>query len=252
MKVDEIIKKIEDFCPKSLAYEWDNPGLQLGSISKEIKSVYLTLDVTGDTVNEALSKKCDMIISHHPLFFNPVKSIDFKTPEGALIQKLIQNNITVYSAHTNMDRAEYGLNHLLAIKAGIRDPQPLNDENLGKIGFIDQKTLKNYADEISSVLNTTVKVFGNPEKLIKISAVCSGAGADAAKDAIQKNADVLITGDVKYHTALLCSEYDFAVIDAGHFATEAFVADIFEKILKNTNLNIFKSTVPDKVFFRTV
>ena len=247
MKVYEIINKIEAFCPKSLSYEWDNPGLQTGDTENDVKKVYLTLDVTNETLDEALKNECDMIISHHPLIFSGIKKIDYSLPSGQLLKKLIKNDITVYTAHTNMDRAEYGLNFELAKRCGIKNPYFINEENLGMMGKTDKIKLSEYAKSVSEKLHTPVKIYGADDKIITKSAVCSGAGADIAFEAIKAGADVLVTGDVKYHIALDCLQSGFALIDAGHFGTEWFVTEIFENILKNCDIEIFKSTIKENV-----
>lgn len=249
MKVFEVINNIEAFCPVSLAYEWDNPGLQVGDRENEVKKVYLTLDVTVETVSEAVKNGCDMIISHHPLFFAGVKKIDYLTPTGKILKMLIKNDITVYTAHTNMDRAEGGLNTELAKRCGINSPCFFNEENLGVLGDTPKMSLSEYARMVSESLGVPVRIYGDENKIISTSAVCSGAGADVAKDAQRAGADVLITGDVKYHTALDCTQAGFALIDAGHFGTEWFVTDIFADILKECDIEIFKSTVKESIAY---
>ena len=114
MRACEIIEKIEEFAPQRLACSWDNPGFLCGNPDKEVNKVLLTLDVDLFSVNEAIEKGADMIISHHPLFFTGLKKIDFSTPEGKIVELLIKNDIVVFAAHTNMDAAEKGINQRLA------------------------------------------------------------------------------------------------------------------------------------------
>src|SRR5690625_6778066 len=100
---------MENWAPKKLAYDWDNIGLQLGSYHKEVKKVMITLDVLEPVVDEAIDNEVDLIISHHPILFKALKQINIDTPVGRTIQKLIQNNITVYSSHTNLDITKGGV-----------------------------------------------------------------------------------------------------------------------------------------------
>lgn len=109
----DIFKLMEAWAPQSLAYEWDNVGLQVGTYSKEVKKIMVTLDVLDSVVNEAVEQNVDLIIAHHPLLFKPMSQINLDTYQGRLIQKLISNNISVYAAHTNLDIAEGGVNDLL-------------------------------------------------------------------------------------------------------------------------------------------
>ena len=243
MKIYEAIQKIQNFCPEELACEWDNSGLQIGKTSPELTGIYVTLDVTQIAVNEAIENNCNLIVSHHPLFFSGLKKIDLENPTGAIIESIIKNNITVYSAHTNMDKTEKGINFVLSQKAGILNPEPLGE--FGMIGKIEKTTLESLAKFLSLNLDTTVRIIGTHKKEINVCAVCSGSGSDFADIAKEKGADVLITGDVKYHNALDCLSNDFCIIDAGHYATEIIVKDIFSSILKDCGVKIVKSSLND-------
>lgn len=247
MKIKEAIEKIKNFCPEELACEWDNPGLQIGKLNQELKGIYVTLDVTLEAAKEAAESGCNLIVAHHPLFFSGMKRIETEKPYGTLIEMLIKNDITVYSAHTNMDKAQKGINYVLAQKAGIINPVQLDE--FGMIGKVNKISLENYAKEISQTLNTTVKVTGDKNKEIKTCAVCSGSGSDFAEIAKEKGADVLITGDVKYHSGLDCQSNDFCIIDAGHYPTEIIVKDIFYDVLKDCGVKIVKSGLKDVFWY---
>lgn len=135
VKHQTIIQKLEEWAPKHLAYDWDNVGLQVGSLKDTTKKVMITLDVLEDTVDEAIEQGANLIIAHHPLLFKPLKTIDFQTSKGKIIQKLIQHQITVYAAHTNLDIADGGVNDLLIDVFDIKDKTHL-------IPFKDQKLFK--------------------------------------------------------------------------------------------------------------
>lgn len=113
VKHQTIIQKLEEWAPKNLAYDWDNVGLQVGAMNDTTKKVLVTLDVLESTVDEAIEQDANLIIAHHPMIFKPLKSIDFNSPKGRVIKKLIEHNITVYAAHTNLDIANGGVNDLL-------------------------------------------------------------------------------------------------------------------------------------------
>ena len=249
MRACEIIEKIEEFAPKSLACSWDNPGFLCGNPDKEVNKVLLTLDVDLFSVNEAIEKGADMIISHHPLFFSGLKKIDFSTPEGKIVELLIKNDIAVYAAHTNMDAAEKGINQRLAKMFELQDVKVLEpmDETcgIGRLGDLKEKmSIEDFADLVKEKLNTPfVRVCGGGD--IKKLAICSGRGGDYYKLAKDYGCDALLTGDVKYHDAQDSISCGISIIDAGHFPTEKLVCDIFEEILRGLPINLIKSDSKD-------
>ena len=129
MNIKNIINLIEQVAPKELAYPWDNVGLLIGGRNKEIKNIFLTLDVDLNTVREAIDNGCDMIVSHHPIMFGGIKQIDFDTPQGEMINLIIKNDIAVYAAHTNMDAAETGINSVLAQMFELSDVKVLEEDS---------------------------------------------------------------------------------------------------------------------------
>ena len=140
MKANKIIEIIENVCPERLAYSWDNVGLLCGDGEKEIKKVFVTLDTNINTVKEAVEKGADMIVSHHPILLGGIKRIDYSTSTGQMIKLLIENNIVLFAAHTNMDTAREGINDRLAQMFSLDNikiiDQHTDDETagLGRIG----------------------------------------------------------------------------------------------------------------------
>ena len=107
MTCNDVVKYIEEWVPKEIAWEKDNVGLQVGSLNRGLKNIMLCLELTEGVINDSIKQKCNFIFTHHPLFFNPLKKIDTQNDKNSLlIEKLIKNNITLYSAHTNLDRSE--------------------------------------------------------------------------------------------------------------------------------------------------
>jgi dinuclear metal center YbgI/SA1388 family protein len=126
VKLGKIIKEIETIAPKKIAEEWDNVGLQIGSSHQEIHRILLTLDITKDVIQEGVDKKVDLIIGHHPFIFKGLKTLTSDQQKGQLITQLIKNDIAVYVAHTNLDKAEKGLNDFLIKKIGLVTSQALD------------------------------------------------------------------------------------------------------------------------------
>jgi len=121
----DIFNMIEDFAPLNLAEEWDNPGLQIGNPELKVNRILLCLDVDEKVCDEAVRAGAQLIISHHPLLFKPVKQILTGTPAGALLAKCLCSGLVVYSAHTNLDNAKEGVNDELAKRLGLADTKVL-------------------------------------------------------------------------------------------------------------------------------
>ncbi|NLC44943.1 MAG: Nif3-like dinuclear metal center hexameric protein [Clostridiales bacterium] len=249
-QVKEIIKLMEDIAPPHLAESWDNVGLLVGSEQAKVNKVMLTLDVTDDVIQQAICEKVNLIISHHPVLFTTIKEINDRTLTGSTLLKLIHHGISVYSAHTNFDKAKGGTDDILAELLGIQDVKPLLpspmenptaklDElflnhgsdssdsavgwgSLGRIGRLPEaQALEEYLKKIKNILKTeTVDFIGDPARKIQIVASCAGAGGDFVEDARKAGADLFITGEVKYHEQLPILDGDMALATFGHYATE--------------------------------
>ncbi|UJL44863.1 Nif3-like dinuclear metal center hexameric protein [Virgibacillus sp. NKC19-16] len=129
----DIFNLIEQWAPSSLSYDWDNPGLQIGSYNNTVKKVMVTLDVLESVVDEAIENKVDLIIAHHPLLFKPMKKINIDTPQGRIVQKLMQHNISVYASHTSLDIATGGVNDMLCDALDIKSREILAETDRQKL-----------------------------------------------------------------------------------------------------------------------
>lgn len=342
-KTSDIAGIINKIAPTALAETWDNPGLQIGDPAADATRIMVALDPTPDVINSAVEASCQLLVTHHPLIFKPLKSISTATPHGSLIHKAIKAGLSIISLHTNYDIADGGLNDLLARKIGLTssvplkvttvrelvklvvfvpveqleqvrsalfpfaaslgayrdcsfaaagsgtftpldgakpfagtvgelskvaeerlellleradlsravkallaahpyeepafDIYPLLNEGarlgLGRIGRLSGPvTLAEYAGQLRVALNApTLRYVGNPAARISKVALCSGSGASLLHDAVRAGADVLVTGDVKYHEARDAEDLGLALIDAGHFPTEIImVQEITERL----------------------
>lgn len=117
----DVFREMEKWAPRDLAYDWDNVGLQVGSFSKEVHRVMVTLDILETVVDEAIEKEIDLILAHHPLLFKSTKQINTDEVQGRIIEKLIKHDISVYAAHTNLDAANGGVNDMLCDAIGISE-----------------------------------------------------------------------------------------------------------------------------------
>lgn len=253
LSVKDIIEIIERAAPLDLQYSWDNSGFLCGNINKEVKKLYLTLDVNMYTVDEAVSCGADMILAHHPILFRGANNINFDTPQGYVLKELIKNDIALYATHTPMDCAKGGINDVLADKLGITNKKIIekNDKyegcGLGRYGELESAvTLREFAQRVKSALKTPfVRVCGDLDTIIRKAAVGGGACDDLIPAAKSLGVDVMVTADMKYHISMDNVESGICVIDAGHYPTENFVIEIFEELLKNADTELIKSTETD-------
>ena len=237
MKVKDIAYHIEKLCPKSLACEWDNVGLLIGNAENEVTKILVTLDVDIFVVREAIDCGANLIVSHHPLMFNAIRRLTEQDASQKVLMELVKNDISLYSAHTNLDVAPDGLNDFLAKKLGFADTEilDLTGEYDGKIcGFgrifeLDEpKKFIEIVNDCKNKLNLcAVRYCGDDDRKIKRIAVNSGGGTSSMNCCFEKNVDLFITGDFKYNVLRDACENNLAVIDAGHYNTEVIVKDLF-------------------------
>lgn len=260
MKVIDIKNKLEDVYPLSLADSWDNCGLLIGNSEQEVKKILITLDVNFNSVKQAIENNVDMIISHHPAIFQKINSITNETNEGKLILSIIQNNISVYCAHTNVDVAEQGINSVLAQMFSLANIEILekNEFNtfagLGRIGTLKHSmTLTELASLTKNILKTPcVRVCGDLDNKISKIAIASGSCSEVIPLAIEKKCDAVITGDMKYHESLDLVRDGICIIDAGHFPTEQLVTKLFENALKEYKNDIEIIIAKEKDIFQFI
>ena len=229
----DVVKYLESKFPKELAYEWDNVGLQVGSLNKKVKKVLVTLDVTKEVVIEAVNLKADLIISHHPLIFKPINNVSIESPRGWMINQMIKHDIALYAMHTNYDLADGGMNDVLSGLLGIQNPKLLDSiDGIGRYGEIEPVKMTDFIGIVKSVLNVEhVRLIGSLDKMVRIVGVSGGSGSNHVGQAKRQNCDVYITGDVTYHTALDCIQMGLNVIDVGHYAEKVFKMAIAEDLI---------------------
>lgn len=260
VKHQDVFNVLEKWAPKSLAYEWDNIGLQVGSASHVTTKIMITLDVVEDIVDEAIENNVNLIISHHPLIFSKLSNIDFDSFKGRVIKKLIQHNITVYAAHTNLDIAHGGVNDILSNALHLQSTTHLVDlpsldkeHGLGKVGYLKEKvTLATLCDQVKIAFGMDhVRVIGELTLHVEKVAVLGGSGEKFINAAIKHQADVLITGDITYHHGQDALENGLAIIDAGHYIEANFSKPMKEylvKELEGLNIEIIESTTNTNPF----
>lgn len=244
MKLQKIIDVIETIASPEKACEWDNIGLMIGNVDNEITKIVVSLDFDENAVEYAIKSGAELIITHHPAIFKPIKNITDK-----LIIKTIQNNIAVYSAHTNLDAAVGGVNYALAECIEMFD---CTQYGMMRVGFVKDDTFINIIDNIKKSLNVSaLRVVGDFNKTVKKVAVLGGSGGDFISDACELNCDLFITGECKYNQAQLADKKGICLISAGHFETENPVVNKFVNLLK-MRLNVDIEEVPSKNIYRII
>lgn len=236
MRAKEVIKALEDFAPLDLQESYDNAGLTVGSPEKEVNKALLTVDVTEEIIEEAVSVGADMIISHHPLIFRGIKNITCVDYIGRSLIKAIKNDMVIYACHTNIDSVMGGVSYRMGEKAGLQNMRFLTQGNtersgLGVIGTLDEPMeLKEFLSILKSRFNVPCVRFSGPEgKVLKI-AMCGGAGAEFINDAIREGADLYVSADFKYHDFFM-AEKRISLADMGHFESEQFTLEIFYEVI---------------------
>ncbi len=224
MKLADFLEMMEQVAPKNLAWERDNPGLLIGPAQREIKRVLIALDATPVTVEEAAACGAELLLTHHPLFWDPVRRILPDDPETAAAYQLIRHGVGLFAAHTNLDAAQGGVNDQLALCLGIRDAVPLPPEGLGRIGFLDGfASFGAFAAFVQEALHTTVLSCGEKDAPVSRVALVGGAGGSELTAAAAAGADTFVTGELSHDRALWAKQANLNVIVAGHYETERVV-----------------------------
>ena len=255
MKTKDILKLLNIIVPFDIAEDWDNSGLQAGNLDWEVKKIMIALDVSMPLMEAAKKADFDLVLTHHPLMIRPEKSFHFNKMPGSAIEVAAKHGISIISAHTNLDKANDGLNDCFATKIGLENTKVFFIENplsvsenemigMGRIGFLkSQATLKQVVHQIKEKLGLShLRVTGDMDLPVNCVAICTGSGGSLVEEFLKSEAEVYITGDIKYHEARRVEEYSKALIDVGHFGSEIMAVDLlFDKLgqaIQKAGLNI--------------
>lgn len=236
MEIIEILNTLEAFAPLHLQEHYDNSGLQVGNPHQPVTSVLLAVDITEATVDEAVATGANLIISHHPLIFSGIKKLTGSNYIERTVIKAIRHNIVIYSAHTNMDKAIGGVSYKMAEKLHLQNVRLLHPETetsgLGCIGRLPQpEDALPFITRLKTTFNVpSIRHSQLISRKITTVALCGGSGAEFIPDAIQQQADIYITADIKYHQFFL-AENQLIIADIGHFESEQFTKEIFNEQL---------------------
>ncbi len=244
MKVREVAAVIEVFAPLSLQESYDNSGLIVGRPEDEVNKALLAVDVTEEVLAEAVAEGCDMIITHHPIVFHPMKRFNSASVTERCVEEAIRRGIVLYAAHTNLDSAPQGMSWRVAEMLGLEKLEVLQSTNDTGAGFGVVGELPN-AMLSEEFMHSVMERFGvkalrhsdivKPE--VSRVAVCTGAGASLIDVARESGADLYLTADLKYND-FMRHENCIILADMGHFESEYCAIQILFDILSK-NLCIF-------------
>ncbi len=211
----QISQKIENFAPINSQEDWDCSGWAIDfETNKDVKKIMLCLTVTEDILSQAKEQNCDMIVSHHPLFFIPFDWQNY--------------GIDIYCAHTNLDKATGGTTDTLIEAIGLKEFKTSVEHDFLRI--VDYTTDIYNFSELIKIISPNAKIINNKNTVyLNKIAFCAGSGSEFINDAKNFGADCFVTGDLKFHTAL---ESDIVIFDIGHFESEILILPVFEKLIK--------------------
>lgn len=239
--IQQIYETMNQFYPFSTQMSFDNAGFLVGDGNQEVEHILIALDITSEVIEEAISKQCELIITHHPIIFTPLKSLVAQNPTEKMIIQLIKHNIAVISAHTNLDRSREGVNYHLAQRLGLKNGTFLIEEGtdsnghpygLGWVGDVEPTTAQDFAKFVSETLQCQCLRLEDADRIVERVAVGGGSCGSMIPDVAKQGCDTFVTGDLKYDQFLDARERGLNLIDGGHFPTEQVICEPLAQKLK--------------------
>ncbi len=228
VSVSDIYHMMDEWAPFASQCSWDHSKLQTGSLERRVTGVVVALDCTREVVAYAEEVGANLIITHHPLIFDPIDCV----PDKSIVASLVKKDISLLCCHTNLDIAKDGVNDCLAKELDLSEVEPFGEDDLGRVGkFGRPMDADGFAKFLKDRLNTVVR-YSVGDRLIKTVALVGGAGSDYAMAAANLGADAYITGEIDHNLYLDTAPYGISLFEVGHYASEAVVLpQIREKIL---------------------
>ncbi len=240
MKIKEVAAALERFAPLPLQEDYDNAGLQVGLTETEASGALLCLDVTEETVREAVRRGCNVLVAHHPLLFRGLKCVSASTEVERCVREAILHGITIYAAHTNLDNAPGGVNHRIAEKIGLQEVkflQPFtrggNEGGSGVIGVLPSPEAPlEFLRRVAEIFGVECMMHnaGPADRKVQRVALCGGAGDFLLGEAIRQEADVFLTGEMGYHH-YFGHEAELWIGVLGHYQSERFTLSLMREVL---------------------
>ena len=239
MKIKEVLSALERFAPLPLQESWDNAGLQIGLTEAEVSGALLCLDVTEDVIDEARSKGCNLVVSHHPLLFRGLKQLSDATQVQRTVWKAVREGVAVVSMHTNLDNAPGGVNFRIAEHLGLQNVQFFASKSVdgmecgsGVVGELPQPmAARDFVEHVKQRMQASSAMCNELlQRPVKKVAICGGAGVFLLDEALRCGADAFITGEMHYHQYFgYGQQVQICVI--GHYESEHFTAELLRDII---------------------
>jgi dinuclear metal center YbgI/SA1388 family protein len=239
-KINDVCRFLDSFAPTRLAEDWDNVGLLAGDPEAAADRIMTCLTITPESAAEAIAENANLIVSHHPLPFRPLKRLTTETVPSRLLWDLIRGGVSIYSPHTGFDSASEGINQTLSQRIGLTNISPLTtiiDEpdglGAGRIGELSSsQTLADFVAAVKKRFSIEgLHIVGNPAASVSKIAVACGSGGSFLDKAISAGCDTFVTGETTFHTCLEAKANDISLILLGHYASERFaVEDLAERL----------------------
>ena len=257
MRVSDIIKAIEGVAPLRLQEEYDDSGLQVGLTDSEVHRVLVSLDITEKVIEEAIALDCQMVVSHHPLIFRPLRQVSDCSWQQRCVMLAIRHGIALYSAHTNLDNARGGVNFEIADRLSLKDAEflqarPGEDAGSGIIGTLESPMpVQDFLSEVKQIFGADSLSYSQTcRETISRVAVCGGSGAFLIPEAKAAGADCFLTGEIHYHDffendgLLLCS--------IGHYESEQYTQELLMRIISEAfpELDVLKASKNPAVLYK--
>lgn len=237
MKVKDIAKMLEESVPLGWQESYDNAGLAVGNPEAEVSLVLVAFDATEEVVDEAIELGAQMVVTHHPIIFSPIKRLAYENRQQRTIAKALAAGVALYAAHTNLDSApEEGISHLLGRRLGLEEErllEPSKEEGVG-IGIVGSLPSPMPAEDFLAMVKRELGIVALRHSAVRTEcvsrvAICSGSGGGLIHLAEEAGADVYIAADFKYHNFVDADR--MILVDAGHFETEICAIDILFELL---------------------
>ena len=253
MNVKQLYQNFAEAIPEHLREPWDNDGIMCcPDGSSEVYRALVALDVTEEIVDYAIERGFDLIVSHHPLIFKPIASLDEENHISRKLIKLVSSGISVFSFHTRADKMVGGVNDRLAEILGMKDVAPFGEGDLGRIGTIDDvMDIQDFAYRVKQLCGSDIVRYSEGLSDVHTVAVVGGDGKGYVKAAIDAGADTYISGRIGYNVMEEASEMGINLIEAGHFFTEQHICEFFRELLADFDPNIYVE-LADSNMIRTI
>ncbi len=240
MNCRRIIEILQEQSPEHYACSWDNVGLLVGDYEKEVETIYIALDATDETIQQAAGAGADLLLTHHPMIFKGLKKVNSEDFIGRRVIALIKNDISYYAMHTNFDvkgMAELGAQRMELEQCQVLDVTCWHEQEPAGIGTVGElpceMTVADCAGKVKEAFGVElVKIYGRPDQKIKRAAICPGSGKSVIGKAIAAGAQALITGDIDHHEGIDSAAQGLAIIDAGHYGVEKMFVSYMQEYLE--------------------